>query len=37
MLGAAAIDAHQDHAEGLTVADESTGGASAITHTETLT
>ncbi len=37
MLGAAAIDTHQDHAEELTVADESTGGVAAITHTETMT
>jgi hypothetical protein len=37
MLGASAGDAHQDPTEELTAANESIGGASAITHTETLT
>lgn len=37
MLGAITDDDHKDHTEELTVADESTGGSSAFTHTETLT
>jgi hypothetical protein len=37
VFGAAAEEAHHDHNKGLTAVNESSGGTSAFTYTETLT